>query len=117
VPFVYVSALTGQRARKVLDVILEVAAAREVRVTTAEVNKVLEALIERANPPQRPGEEVKLLYASQIAIAPPTFAIVSNRPDDVPESYQRYLIKGFRAQWPFAGSPVRLKFTARGSRR
>jgi GTPase len=117
VPFVYVSALTGQRARKVLDVILEVAAAREVRVTTAEVNKVLEALIERANPPQRPGEEVKLLYASQIATAPPTFAIVSNRPDDVPESYQRYLIKGFRAQWPFAGSPVRLKFTARGSRR
>ena len=47
--------------------------------------------------------------------APPTFAIVTNRPDDVPESYQRYLAHGFRAAWGFAGSPLRLKFTRRGS--
>jgi GTP-binding protein len=117
VPFVYVSALTGQRARKVLDLILEVAEAREQRVPTAEVNKVLSALLERNAPPQKPGEEVKLLYASQIGTAPPTFAIVSNRPDDVPESYQRYLAHGFRDEWPFTGSPVRLKFTSRGARR
>ena len=117
VPFLYVSALTGQRVRKVLDLILEVAADRERRVPTAEVNKVLAALIERNAPPQKPGEEVKLLYASQIATAPPTLAIVSNRPDEVPESYQRYLANGFREAWPFTGSPLRLKFTSRGSRR
>ena len=117
VPFVYVSALTGQRARKVLDLILEVADAREQRVPTAEVNRVLASLLERSGPPQKPGEEVKLLYASQIDTAPPTFAIVSNRPHDVPESYQRYLANGFREAWPFTGSPVRLKFTSRGSRR
>jgi GTP-binding protein len=117
VPFLYVSALTGQRVRKVLDLILEVAAGRERRVPTAEVNKVLATLIERNAPPQKPGEEVKLLYASQIATAPPTLAIVSNRPDEVPESYQRYLANGFREAWPFTGSPLRLKFTSRGSRR
>ena len=117
VPFLYVSALTGQRARKVLDLILEVAEARERRVPTAEVNQVLQTLLERNAPPQKPGEEVKLLYASQIGTAPPTFAIVSNRPDDVPESYQRYLTHGFRSEWPFTGSPVRLKFTSRGARR
>jgi GTPase len=117
VPFVYVSATTGQRVRRVLDLILEVAEQREQRVPTAEVNKVLTELLERNAPPQKPGEEVKLLYASQIATAPPTFAIVSNRPDDVPEPYQRYLVHGFRAAWPFTGSPVRLKFTRRGSRR
>ncbi|MEO8089205.1 MAG: ribosome biogenesis GTPase Der [Gemmatimonadales bacterium] len=117
VPFLYVSALTGQRVRKVLDLILEVAADRERRVPTAEVNKVLASLIERNAPPQKPGEEVKLLYASQIATAPPTLAIVSNRPDEVPESYQRYLANGFREAWPFTGSPLRLKFTSRGSRR
>jgi GTP-binding protein len=117
VPFLYVSALTGQRVRKVLDQIIEVAAGRELRVPTAEVNKVLAALIERNAPPQKPGEEVKLLYASQIGTAPPTLAIVSNRPDEVPESYQRYLAHGFREAWPFAGSPLRLKFTRRGSRR
>jgi GTPase len=102
VPFVYVSALTGQRVRK---------------VPTAEVNKVLTELIERNAPPQKPGEEVKLLYASQIGTAPPTLAIVSNRPDEVPESYQRYLAHGFREVWPFPGSPLRLKFTRKGSRR
>jgi GTP-binding protein len=117
VPFTYVSALTGQRVRKVLDQILEVAEERERRVPTAEVNKVLTELIERNAPPQKPGEEVKLLYASQIGTAPPTLAIVSNRPEEVPESYQRYLAHGFREAWPFAGSPLRLKFTRRGSRR
>ena len=117
VPFVYVSALTGQRVRKILDLILEVAEGRAQRVPTAEVNRVLTTLLERNAPPQKPGEEVKLLYASQIAVAPPTFAIVSNRPDDVPDAYQRYLVHGFRAAWPFSGSPLRLKFTARGSKR
>ena len=117
VPFVYASALTGQRVRKILDLILEVAESREQRVPTAEVNRVLTSLLERNAPPQKPGEEVKLLYASQIGVAPPTFAVVSNRPDDVPESYQRYLAHGLREAWPFPGSPLRLKFTARGSRR
>jgi GTPase len=117
VPFLYVSALTGQRIRKLLDQIVEVAEGRELRVPTAEVNKVLTELIERNAPPQKPGEEVKLLYASQVGTAPPTLAIVSNRPDEVPESYQRYLAHGFREAWPFQGSPLRLKFTRRGSRR
>ncbi|MEO8226502.1 MAG: ribosome biogenesis GTPase Der [Gemmatimonadota bacterium] len=117
VPFLYGSALTGQRVRKLLDLIIETAAAREVRVPTAEVNRVLIALIERNAPPQKPGEEVKLLYCSQIGTAPPAFAIVTNRPDDVPESYQRFLVHGFRDAWPFHGSPVRLKFTRRGSRK
>ena len=117
VPFLYVSAVTGQRVRKVLDLIVEVAEGRQRRVPTSEVNKVLASLVERNAPPQKPGEEVKLLYASQIATAPPTLAIVSNRPEEVPESYQRYLAHGFREVWPFTGSPLRLKFTRRGSRR
>jgi GTPase len=117
VPFVYVSALTGQRVRKILDLILEVADGRDRRIPTAEVNRVLATLLERTAPPQKPGEEVKLLYASQVGTAPPTFAIVSNRPDDVPEAYQRYLVHGFRSVWPFTGSPLRLRFTRRGSRR
>jgi GTP-binding protein len=117
VPFLYVSALTGLRARKLFDVILDVADARQLRIQTAEVNRVMQDLIQRQMPPQKPGEEVKLLYASQIGTAPPTFAIVSNRPQDVPESYQRYLMHGFRSAWPFPGSPVRLRFTSRGASR
>ncbi|HZE73865.1 MAG TPA: ribosome biogenesis GTPase Der, partial [Gemmatimonadales bacterium] len=92
VPFLYLSALTGQRVHQLLDLVLEVAAEREMRVPTSEVNRVLEQLIQRAAPPQKPGEEVKLLYASQIGTAPPAFAIVTNRPEEVAESYQRYLV-------------------------
>ena len=117
VPFLYASALTGQRVRRLLDMIIEVADARAVRVATSEVNRVLEALIQASNPPQKPGEEIKLLYASQIGTEPPTIAIVTNRPHDVPESYERYLVHGFRKAWPFAGSPLRIRFTSRGSKR
>ena len=110
IPFVYVSATTGQRAQKVLDVILEVADAREKRVPTAEVNRVLEALIQRQQPPQPVGESVRLFYASQIGTAPPRFAIVANRPDAIPESYARYLSNGFRDAWAFTGAPLDIKF-------
>ncbi|MGQ0703804.1 MAG: ribosome biogenesis GTPase Der [Gemmatimonadales bacterium] len=117
VPFAYVSALTGQRVRKVLDLALEVAEARHRRVSTAEVNRVLEELVQRRQPPQKAGEEVKLLYGSQIGTAPPAFAIVANRPEAVPESYLRYLVHGFRSAWSFTGSPVQLKLRAkRGGR-
>jgi GTP-binding protein len=116
VPFVYVSALHGQRVRKILDMIVEVAGTRQARVRTSEVNRVLADLVERQMPPQSPGEEIRLLYASQVGTAPPTIAIVTNRPTEVPESYQRYLIHGFRRAWPFTGSPLQLRFTRRGSK-
>lgn len=116
VPFIYTSALTGQRVRKVLDLILEVAEEREKRVTTSEVNRVLEELIQKSGPPQKMGEEVRLLFASQVGTAPPVVAIISNRPDDVPESYKRYLEHGFRAAWGFKGIPMRIKFGSRGSK-
>ena len=115
-PFAYVSALTGQRVRRLLDLILAVADERGRRVATAEVNRVMRDLVARNQPPQRAGQEVKLLYGSQIGTAPPTFAIVSNRPEAVTEAYQRYLINGFRAAWSFRGSPVRLRLKRKRGR-
>lgn len=116
VPFVYGSALTGQRIRKLLDVVLEVADNRDRRITTHQVNEVLQSLVEKNAPSQQPGEAVKLLFASQINIKPPEFAIVTNRPDEIPESYQRYLVRGFREAWGFKGAPIRVKYNRRGER-
>ena len=116
VPFVYTSALTGFRARKILDLILRVHEQRGRRIDTSEVNRVLERLVARAQPPQAAGKEVKLLYASQIGTAPSTFAIVSNRPNAIPESYQRYLVNGFYDAWGFEGAPIRLKLRLRRGR-
>lgn len=117
VPFLYVSALTGQRVRAILDLILQVAAERERRVPTADVNRVLRELVDRNQPPQRAGQEVKLLYGSQIGTAPPTFAVVCSSPEAISDSYRRYLINGFRQAWGFAGAPIRLAFKRRKSKR
>ena len=113
VPFLYVSAVTGQRARKILDAIVTVAEELGRRVPTAEVNRVLESLIAANQPPQHTGQETKLFYGSQIGVRPPTFALVANNPGAVPESYRRYLENGFRAEWGFRGVPLRLKLRQR----
>ena len=116
IPFLYISALTGQRVTKLLDLIIQVAEEREKRVPTAEVNRVLEALVGRHQPPQPVGESVRLFYASQIGTAPPRFAIVSNRPEAVPESYTRYLANGFREAWAFTGAPLDIKLRRKRGR-
>jgi len=117
VPFLYVSALSGQRVRRILDAIADVAAARRRRVTTGEVNRVLGELQQRQQPPQRAGQEVKILYGTQVSVEPPTFAVFANAPDAIPETYQRYLINGFRAAWGFEGVPLRLKLRKKRGRR
>ncbi len=116
IPFAYVSAKTGQRVSRLLDLVLTVAEEREKRVPTAEVNRVLESLLQRQQPPQPVGEPVRLFYASQIGTAPPRFAIVANRPESIPESYARYLVHGFREAWAFTGAPLDLKFRRRRGR-
>ncbi len=113
IPFLYVSAKTGQRVTKLLDLTLQVAEEREKRVPTAEVNRVLEALVQRQQPPQPVGESLRLFYASQIGTAPPRFAVVANRPEAIPESYTRYLVNGFREAWAFTGAPLNIKFRRR----
>jgi GTP-binding protein len=110
IPFLYVSAKTGQRVNRLLEIVLQVEAERHKRVPTAEVNRVLEELVQRQQPPQPVGESVRLFYASQIGTAPPRFAVVSNRPEAIPESYSRYLQRGFRNAWAFTGAPLDIKF-------
>lgn len=108
VPILFTSAKTGQRVHRVLELIIEVAAERQRRVSTHEVNEVLRALATRTKPPHYAGHPVKMLYATQVAVAPPTVAIWVNYPEGVPESYERYLHNGFRQAWGFTGVPVRL---------
>ena len=106
VPFLFSSALTGQRVHRVLDVILEVDGERHKRVTTSQINTTLEELLARRQPPQAAGREIKLNYATQVETAPPAIAIFGNNPDLVQEHYVRYLHNGFRAAWGFTGNPL-----------
>src|SRR4030095_8552492 len=108
VPFLFTSAKTGLRVNKVLDVILDVDAERTQRITTSEVTTRLEELTARLQPPQASGREVKLMYATQVDVAPPTFAVFGNHPDLVQEHYVRYLDNGFRESWVFRWNPCRI---------
>jgi GTPase len=108
VPFVFTSALTGQRVNKVLDLLLEVEAQRAKRISTSEVNEKLGELLARLQPPQAAGREIRLNYATQVETDPPTIAIFGNAPDLVEEHYIRYLHNGFRGFFGFTGNPLRI---------
>ncbi len=108
VPFVFVSATTGQRVNKVLELALSVEAERMKRIQTSEVNERLRDLLARRQPPQAAGREVRLNYATQVSVAPPTIAVFGNHPELVEEHYVRFLHNGFREFWGFTGSPLRI---------
>jgi GTPase len=113
VPVIFASALTGQRVQKTLDKVLEVAAERARRIPTAEVNEVLGELAARQPPPHFRGRSVRLLYATQGGVSPPTFVIFVNDRQGITDNYTRYLYNGFRARWGFLGTPLRLRFRSR----
>ena len=115
VPFVFTSAVTGQRVSKILELILQVEAERLKRVPTSEVNERLQELLARRQPPQASGREVKLNYATQVEVAPPTIAVFGNHPDLVQEHYVRYLHNGFRESWGFTGNPLRVLMRRKAS--
>lgn len=108
VPFLFTSALTGQRVTRVLEVLLEVEEERAKRISTSEVNEKLGELLARLQPPQHAGREVRLNYATQVETDPPTIAVFGNAPDLVEEHYVRYLHNGFRSFWGFTGNPLRI---------
>jgi len=113
VPFIYLSATTGLRAHRVLDAVVDVAEERRRRVQTAEVNRAIRELVAERQPPQAGGSEVKLLYGSQIGVAPPTFAVVASRPEEIPEHYRRFIVNGLRERFGFTGAPILVRFTGR----
>ena len=108
VPFLFTSAVTGQRVSRILDDVLAVDEERRKRIPTSEVNETLKALLARRQPPQAAGRDVRLNYATQVEVAPPTIAVFGNHPELVQEHYVRYLHNGFRAAWGFTGSPLRV---------
>ncbi|MCX5755321.1 MAG: ribosome biogenesis GTPase Der [Gemmatimonadetes bacterium] len=116
VPFLFTSALTGQRVTKTLDVIIEVNAERHKRISTSQVNDGLRELVARLQPPQQAGAEVRLNYATQVDAVPPTIAIFGNHPEFVAEHYIRYLHNGFRGFWGFKGNPLRIVMRLKSGR-
>ncbi|MFL6279135.1 MAG: ribosome biogenesis GTPase Der [Vicinamibacterales bacterium] len=117
-PILHISALTGERAPKVLETIDRVAEARVKRVPTAELNRFIQTITSE-NPPVSPGRRrVRILYGTQRGVAPPTFVLFTNVATEFHFSYQRYLINRLREEFALVGTPVRLQVRRReGSNR
>ena len=108
VPLLTVSAVTGKGLDQMLAAAFEVREAWSRRVPTAALNRWFEKTIE-ANPPPAPGgKRIKLRYITQSNTRPPRFVIFGNRLDDLPSSYERYLLNGIRRELGFGAVPVRL---------
>jgi GTP-binding protein len=115
-PVLHISALTGERTSKLLEAIDRVAATRRQRVKTPELNRFIER-VAAEHPPASPGRRhVRILYAAQTAVAPPTFVLFTNVAPQLHCSYQRYLENRLREEFGFQGTPLRLHVRARRSR-
>jgi GTP-binding protein len=114
-PIVSISAKTGQRVGRVLELAIDIWAERRRRIPTGELNRVLSAATERTPPPVVRGRRPKLFYATQAGIAPPTFVFFASDAAAVHFSYRRYLENRLRETFGFDGTPIRLVFRDRSS--
>jgi GTP-binding protein len=113
VPVLFISALTGQRVNKVLETALAVQEARFMRIPTGPLNRVVQDALDRHAPPSKRGKRLKIYFASQPSVDPPTFVFHVNDPALVHFSYERYLENRLREAYGFPGTPLKLLFRGR----
>lgn len=113
-PVLHISALTGERAPKLLEAIDRVAASRIKRIPTGELNRFLQA-VTAVHPPASPGRRaVRVLYAAQTGVAPPTFVFFTNVATSFHFSYERFLANRLRESFGLEGTPIRVQVRRRG---
>ena len=108
IPYVPISALEKTNLDMMIEKCFVVYDVWNQRVPTAKLNRWFEAIVQRHPPPLVQGRRLKLRYITQIKTRPPSFACFCNQPDQVPESYKRYVINELRKQFTLPGVPIRL---------
>jgi GTP-binding protein len=112
-PILHISAATGERAGKVLEMIDKIAEARQKRIPTGELNRFVQA-VTAVHPPASPGRRhVRILYAAQTSVAPPTFVFFTNVATEFHFSYERFLVNRLRESFGLAGTPIRVQVRKR----
>lgn len=117
VPVLFVSALSGQRVARIMPTVAKVFAEFNRKVTTSELNSILAEAVTRHPPPMVSGRRIKLYYATQTMVRPPTFTIFTNCPENIHFSYERYLHNALREAFGFEGVPLRLRYRGREARK
>ncbi len=114
-PVVSISAKTGQRVGRVLELAVDIWAERRRRISTGELNRMLQVATDRQTPPVVKGKRPKVFYGTQVAVAPPTFVFFANDAALIHFSYRRYLENRLRDAFGFDGTPIRLVFRERSA--
>ena len=107
-PLVTVSARTGKGLDRLHAAIMKAHDVWNRRITTAQLNRWLSGMLEQHPPPAPGGKRIKLRYITQVKARPPGFVVMCSHPDKMPESYNRYLVNGLRADFDMPGTPIRL---------
>ena len=115
-PIIFISAKTGQRVDKLFDLINEVNEQNSKRVTTSQLNDVINEAIAIVQPPTDKGKRLKILYGTQASTKPPTFVIFVNKKDLFHFSYERYLVNQIRKEFGLQGTPVRIIVREKGEK-
>lgn len=110
---VYVSAKSGQRVDKILNVAKESLANANRRITTGTLNDLIGDAVRTIDPPSKKGKRLKIYYATQDNVCPPRFVIFVNDSELVHFSYKRYLENVIRKAFDFSGTPIRILFRNR----
>ena len=112
-PVLHISATTGERTSKVLETIDKVSEGRKRRIPTSELNRFVQA-VTAVHPPASPGRrEVRILYAAQTSVAPPTFVFFTNVATEFHFSYERFLKNRLRESFGLMGTPIRIQVRRR----
>jgi GTP-binding protein len=115
-PVLHISAATGERTVKVLETIDKVSEGRNRRIPTSELNRFVQA-VTAVHPPASPGRrEVRILYAAQTGVAPPTFVFFTNVATEFHFSYERFLKNRLRESFGLLGTPIRIQVRRRENR-
>lgn len=113
-PFLIISALTGQRVNKIIDLIKLVANNHSLRITTGILNDIIGEAVLMNQPPSDKGKRLKIFYGTQVRARPPKFVIFINDKELMHFSYQRYLENQLRQSFGFEGTPIRFEFKEKG---
>ncbi len=113
-PVIFASAKTGYHVKPILESALKIAEMRYLRVPTARLNEVLQAAIRHHDPTVIRHKPLKIYYATQARVNPPTFVFFVNDTEAVHFSYERYLENRIREEFSFRGTAIKLQFRPRG---
>lgn len=109
-PVLFISATNKQRIHKILEVVEMVNTNRKRKISTAELNDVMLAVIATNPPPSLKGKQIKIKYITQLPVYTPTFAFFCNQPQYIKDPYKRFLENRMREKFEFTGVPIRIYF-------